>query len=328
MRDRFDRPLTTLRLSVTDRCNLRCHYCMPEENYLWLEKDELLTFEELSQLVDHFLELGLERVRITGGEPLLRKDLPVLVKMLAAKPLQELAMTTNGIRLRREAPALFQAGLSRLTVSLDTLRQERFERLARRKNLDQVLEGIRSVAHTSGLKLDMVVVRGENDDELQEMLAFASSVGAELRFIEYMDVGGATRWHRDRVVPKDEILDRVGPVESAPAPPSAPARRYVLPSGQVFGVVASVSEPFCRSCDRARITADGRLFLCLYATAGHDLRGLLRSGQRVGERIRELWALRADRGAEERAARKNRGVFIPLEELKNHPHLEMHKKGG
>lgn len=333
MQDRFGRPLTSLRISVTDRCNLRCLYCMPEDEYVWLRRDDLLSFEELSQTVDHFLALGLERIRLTGGEPLLRRNLPHLVELLISKPgLREVALTTNGLHLARHASSLFEAGLSRVTVSLDTLSPERFKRLARRQNLEDVLAGIAAVAHTPGLKFDTVVLADENDQELPRLLEFAAQVGAEARFIEYMDVGGATRWSPNRVVTASEMLARLesefGVITPLPVVDSAPARRYRLAGGQTFGIISSVSEPFCATCDRARLTADGQLFLCLYATRGHDLRGWLRGGEDVSAHLTQVWSARTDRGAEQRAALKKRGTFIPIEELRCDPHLEMHTRGG
>ena len=217
--DRLGRPLRNLRLSVTDRCNLRCAYCMPEEEYVWLPREDLLHFEEMSRLVDVFAGCGVDKVRLTGGEPLLRRDLPTLVSLLASKPeLRDLALTTNGILLSEHAEALKAAGLHRVTVSLDTLHRDRFKALTRQNALDAVLAGIRSARETWGtLKLDSVVIRGVNDDEIVELLAFAREHQAELRYIEYMDVGGATHWSMDKVVSRQEILARIadacGPVE-------------------------------------------------------------------------------------------------------------------
>jgi len=207
--DTYGRPLRNLRLSVTDRCNLRCHYCMPEEEYTWLPRHEILHFGEIAALVDLFIALGVDKVRLTGGEPLLRRELPRLVGMLAAKPgLRDLALTTNGILLGDQAQALRDAGLGRVTVSLDTLRPERFVALTRRTTHAQVLEGLGAAARAGfrGLKLDTVVIRGVNDDELVDLLEFARQVPAEIRFIEYMDVGGATRWTEAQVVSRQEML--------------------------------------------------------------------------------------------------------------------------
>ena len=238
IRDTFARPLRNLRLSVTDRCNLRCAYCMPEEEYAWLPRADILTFEEIARLVDVFAGLGVDKVRLTGGEPLLRKDLPRLVKMIAAEPrIRDLAITTNGILLAQEAQALRDAGIQRVTVSLDTLRPDRFRALTRRDAYQQVIEGIEAVSRMGwpGLKLDTVVMRGVNDDEIADLIEFARRMGAEIRFIEYMDVGGATRWSMDQVVSRADILERLGArygrIEAVVEESSAPADRFRLPDG-------------------------------------------------------------------------------------------------
>lgn len=336
--DRLHRPLKALRLSVTDRCNLRCGYCMPESRYDWLPRPELLTFEELATLVDRFVALGTRKVRLTGGEPLLRHDLPALVAALARRPLEELALTTNGLLLDSLASPLFAAGLRRLTVSLDTLQPQRFAALTRRDQHAAVLRGLgaaRSAGFT-GLKLDMVVLRGLNDDELVPMLGFAAELGAELRFIEYMDVGGATRWTSEQVVPRRELLERLtqhfGEVTPLPERGSAPAERFVLPSGQALGVIASTTQPFCGACDRARLSADGQLFTCLYAQTGLDLKKPLRAGvppEAMEELIRLGWRNRGDRGAEVRLALQSaRGPLASAADLQAAPQLEMHRRGG
>ncbi len=200
--DAFDRPLRNLRLSVTDRCNLRCQYCMPEEEYTWLPREDLLTFEEISTLVNVFTALGVEKVRLTGGEPLLRRDVATLVHLLARNPrVQDLALTTNGVLLAEQAQALYEAGLHRITVSLDTLKPERFRALTRRDTHARVLAGIEAVQQVgfTGLKLDTVVMRGTNDDEIVDLIEYGKQVEAEVRFIEYMDVGGATSWMMEKV---------------------------------------------------------------------------------------------------------------------------------
>ena len=339
VRDTFGRPLGTLRLSVTDRCNLRCHYCMPQEEYVWLPREDLLTFEELVRVADLSAELGATRVRLTGGEPLLRRHLPDLVAMLAARPwLTDLALTTNGVLLGDAAVDLRRAGLHRLTVSLDTLRADRFTRLTRIDALPQVLAGIDAARRAGfrGLKLDAVISRGDNDDELADLVEFARDADAEIRFIEYMDVGGATAWRPDAVVSQAEIIERLtsryGPVAPVPDPHSAaPATRYRLPDGLTFGIIASTTQPFCSTCDRLRLTADGVLLLCLYAQHGTDLRRPLRAGaatDTLRQLMRAMWESRADRGAEERLASRNRGAYIPLRMLKKDAHLEMHTRGG
>ncbi|MFO0599469.1 MAG: GTP 3',8-cyclase MoaA [Myxococcaceae bacterium] len=333
-RDTLARPLAALRLSVTDRCNLRCAYCMPEEDYAWLPSPDILSFEELSALVDRFVAVGVKKVRLTGGEPLVRRELPVLVRLLAQKPLSELALTTNGVLLVEQAAALKQAGLQRLTVSLDTLRPERFASLTRRDRLNDVLAGIAAArsAGFEGLKLDTVVMRGVNDDELDELLRFARAHDAELRFIEYMDVGGATRWSMDKVVPVRELLARLGPVEAVGGRGSAPAERFRRADGQIFGVIGSTTQPFCRACDRSRLTADGQWLTCLYARSGVDLKAALRAGASASaleKLIADGWSARTDRGAEERLAlREARGPVWSHAELKAEPHREMHTRGG
>ncbi len=336
--DRCGRPLRNLRLSVTDRCNLRCSYCMPEEEYAWLPRGDILTFEEVTRLIDVFADLGVDKVRLTGGEPLLRRDLSRLVKMIASEPrIRDLAITTNGILLAQEARALRDAGLHRVTVSLDTLRSERFLALTRRDSFHQVLEGIETVRAMDwpGLKLDTVVMRGVNDDELVDLLEFGRKVSAELRFIEYMDVGGATRWSMDKVVSRAEMLERLsehyGRTEPIVEDSSAPADRYRLPDGLVFGIISSTTAPFCSACDRSRLTADGQWLLCLYATTGLDLREPLRDGatkEELASLIRSAWQGRRDRGAEERLLLKDRQPLVQITELKAKPHLEMHTRGG
>jgi cyclic pyranopterin phosphate synthase len=338
LRDTLGRPLRNLRVSVTDRCNLRCGYCMPEEEYVWLPREDLLSFEEIRELVSVFAGLGVDKVRLTGGEPLLRRDLPALVRLLAAVPgIRDLAMTTNGILLSEQAPALREAGLNRVTVSLDTLRPDRFRELTRRDTHARVLEGVAAVpeAGFTGLKLDSVVMRGVNDDELVDLLELGRRVEAEVRFIEYMDVGGATGWSMDKVVSRAEMLDalarRYGPVEPVGEVSSAPAERFRLPDGTVFGIIASTTTPFCRTCDRSRLTADGLWLLCLYAQRGTDLATLLRSGasrEALAAAITGGWTARRDRGAEERKELGTRGPLLQIEGLRQDPHLEMHTRGG
>jgi cyclic pyranopterin phosphate synthase len=311
---------------------------MPEAEYVWLPRADILHFEELDRLVDAFLDLGVDRLRLTGGEPLLRKDLPVLIERLAAKTrIRDLAMTTNGVLLAGIAAELKRAGLHRLTVSLDTLQRDRFVRLTRSDELDRVLAGIdRAAPIFPGLKIDTVVIRGVNDDELAALVEFARARGAEVRFIEYMDVGGATRWSMDQVVSRAEILDRLearfGPIAAVEEESSAPADRFRLSDQTVVGIISSTTAPFCRTCDRSRLTADGMYYLCLYATQGIDLRARLRSGADRAElaaTIADAWRRRTDRGAEARLALRERGdLVIPAASLKRDPHLEMHTRGG
>jgi GTP 3',8-cyclase len=340
-RDAFGRPLRNLRVSVTDRCNLRCQYCMPEADYVWLRREDLLRFEEIRELVSVFTDLGVDKVRLTGGEPLLRRDLPILVKLLAENPaIRDLALTTNGLLLAEQAPALRAAGLGRVTVSLDTLRPERFRTLTRREGHARVLDGIAAIrdAGFPGLKLDTVVMRGTNDDELMDLIEYGRRVGAEVRFIEYMDVGGATHWSMDQVVSRAAMLEALGRhygrIEPVVEESSAPAERFALPDGTVFGIIASTTAPFCQACDRSRLTADGTWYLCLYAQQGLDLRGPLRSGASREELARLItggWTRRRDRGAEERKALEARGVrgtLLQVEGLRQDPRLEMHTRGG
>jgi len=338
VKDVYQRPLRNLRISVTDRCNLRCSYCMPEEDYVWLPREQILNFEEMSTLVDVFMGLGVDKIRLTGGEPLLRRDLPQLVRLLADKPaLRDLALTTNGVLLADQAAALRAAGLHRVTVSLDTLQPERFAALTRRANHGQVLTGIAALAPAgfTGTKLDTVVMRDVNDDELVELIEYGRTVPAEVRFIEYMDVGGATRWSMDKVVSRAEMLESLergyGRIEPVVEESTAPADRYRLADGTIFGIISSTTEPFCASCDRSRLTADGVFYLCLYAQQGVDLRGPLRSGasrDELSALISGAWSRRTDRGAEERLRLRDRSPLVQIGRLRKDPHLEMHTRGG
>ncbi len=338
LHDLHHRPLRNLRLSVTDRCNLRCGYCMPEESYTWLQRADLLSFEESTALVGELVPHGLERVRLTGGEPLLRRDIDQLVRSLCSLPgLREVALTTNALRLPELAADLRRAGLARLTVSLDTLRPDRFLELTRRAELPAALRGLEAAAAAgfTGTKLNVVVMRETNDDELLDMLDFARERDLEVRFIEYMDVGGATRWNMERVVPATEILERIGAARGGVAPEdskrtAAPADRFRTGDGQRFGVIASTTRPFCGSCDRARLTADGQFISCLYARAGTPLAPLLRGhgARAAADRVVELWSGRTDRGAEDRAGLSAREALAGPGELRETPHLEMHTRGG
>lgn len=340
--DTFGRPLKSLRLSVTDRCNLRCAYCMPEEEYVWLPREDVLTLEEMATLTSYFTDLGVDKVRLTGGEPLLRRDLPRLIRLLLQnRRITEIALTTNGILLTDQAEALYQAGLHRVTVSLDTLRPERFRQLTRRDEYARVLEGIESIGRIgfAGLKLDTVVIRGFNDDELVGLIEFGRHYQAEVRFIEYMDVGGANNWARDKVFSREAMLTALskyfGKIEPLPERGSAPAQRFLLPDGTTFGIIPSTTTPFCANCDRSRVTADGMWYRCLYATTGTDLRKPLRAGATPDDLralIRAGWEARRDRGAEERKALElvglREGGLIGIEKLREDPHLEMHARGG
>jgi GTP 3',8-cyclase len=311
---------------------------MPEDDYVWLPREDVLHFEETSALVDVFLSLGVDKVRLTGGEPLLRRDLASLVRMIAGKPgLKDLALTTNGVLLADQIEALKAAGLGRITVSLDTLRADRFLRLTRFDQLAAVHTGISAASRVYGtLKLDTVVIRGVNDDELADLIEYGRSVRGEVRFIEYMDVGGASRWSPERVVSRREMLDalsaRYGRIEAIADDSSAPADRFALPDGTIFGIISSTTEPFCRTCDRSRLTADGMWYLCLYAVRGIDLRAPIRSGARaddIAAIIAAGWRGRDDRGAENRVALGAQRAFVPVQDLlRRDPHLEMHTRGG
>jgi cyclic pyranopterin phosphate synthase len=335
--DLLNRPLRNLRLSVTDRCNLRCQYCMPEAEYVWLPKEDLLHFEEISALADIFISLGVDRMRLTGGEPLLRRNLSSLVAMLSAKPgLTDLALTSNGVLLSEQVDDLKAAGLRRITVSLDSLRRDRFVALARFDELTRVKEGIVAASRAFGqLKIDSVVMKNVNDDELIDLIEYGKTVNGEVRFIEYMDVGGATNWSLASVMSRQEMLDRLaqhyGGVEPIVEHSSAPADRFTLPDGTVFGIISSTTDPFCRNCDRSRLTADGMWYLCLYAARGIDLRAALRGGrspEEIAAIITSGWQQRDDRGAETRLALGERRAFVPIKALKQDPHLEMHTRGG
>jgi cyclic pyranopterin phosphate synthase len=310
---------------------------MPEADYVWLPRQDLLSFEETARAVTLFTGLGVEKVRLTGGEPLLRRDLPDLVRLLSQDSrLSEVALTTNGLLLEAQAKALKEAGLSRITVSLDTLKPERFREISRRDGLSDVLSGITAArsAGFSELKLDSVIVRGVNDDELFDLLDYGKTIEAEVRFIEYMDVGGATRWSQERVFSKREMLAVIeARTEATPIDLEswAPAKRFRLPDGTTFGIIASTTEPFCRTCDRSRLTADGVFYSCLYAQNGLDLRAKLRSGasdQELEALLASSWRAREDRGAEIRLELAERDALVEVERLRKDPHLEMHTRGG
>ena len=336
--DTLGRPLRKLRISLTDRCNLRCAYCMPREQYTWLPREDLLSFDEIERVVRLLASLGVAHVRLTGGEPLLRPSLAELVQRLGAiDGIRSVSLTTNGVLLRESAVALRQAGLAGLTVSLDTLRADRFLALTRRDELASVLAGL-DAAMSAGferMKTNTVVMRGVNDDELLELVEAARAWDVQPRFIEYMDVGGATDWRPELVVPRPELLARLearyGKVRQLENRDGAPADRFALPDGFVVGVISSTSLPFCRSCDRARLTSDGHLLKCLYAPEGLDVRSLLRGSATDAEltaRLAEEWRARQDRGAELRLAEPHRGPLLAAEALLRDPHLEMHNRGG
>lgn len=317
-RDTLGRPLHDLRISVTDRCNFRCVYCMPREffgrDHAFLPRAELLTFEEITRLVEVFTRLGVEKVRLTGGEPLVRRDLPDLVAQLAAIPgVRDLTLTTNGVLLGEHAGALATAGLRRVTVSLDADDDETFMRMNDvGVPVARVLAGI-DAAEAAGLgpiKVNMVVKRGWNEHAVLPMARRFRGTGRVLRFIEYMDVGHSNGWRLDEVVTAAEILEALGaefPLEPmTPTHPGEVAERYRYTDGAgEIGVIASVSRPFCGACSRARVSADGQLFTCLFATAGHDLRALVRadaSDADLEAHLRGIWETRTDRYSEIRSA--------------------------
>ena len=324
--DRRGRALRDLRISVTDRCNFRCPYCMPGDvfgrDYRFLPRDEILRYEEIHRLAAVFVELGVRKLRITGGEPTVRRGLPELVAMLSAlrtpdgEPI-DLAMTTNGSALRHLAGPLADAGLRRVTVSLDSLDDETFRRM---NGVDfpvtKVLDGIDAAVEAgfAPVKVNVVLKRGENDAGILPLARWARDAGHILRFIEYMDVGTTNGWRLDEVVPAAEVVEAIGrewPLEPADAGyrgEVAERWRYVDGRGEI-GVIASVTQPFCGDCTRARLSAEGKLYTCLFSAIGHDLREPLRTGrsdEQLAERISEIWAGREDRYSERRAAATDR----------------------
>jgi cyclic pyranopterin phosphate synthase len=315
LRDQFRRPVHDLRISVTDRCNFRCTYCMPKElfgkDHEFLPRDQLLSFEEISTLVGLFVERGVEKVRITGGEPLLRKDLEKLIGMVKAiDGVEDLTLTTNASLLARKARPLAAAGLDRVTVSLDALDDPTFQRM----NdvgfpVGAVLEGIEAAAEAGlgPIKVNAVVQRGVNEHAVLDLATHFRGTGHIVRFIEYMDVGTTNGWRLDDVVPAEEMvsnIDRAFPLEAIPANyPGEVANRFRYKDGQgEVGVIASVTKPFCGSCTRARLSAEGVLYTCLFASSGTSLRDAIRAGQDVGEIIDHVWSARSDRYSEIRSS--------------------------
>ena len=314
--DTLNRPLRDLRISVTDRCNFRCVYCMPKEmfgsNYPFLPHDQVLTFEEITRLARIFVSFGVQKIRITGGEPLVRKDLPGLIAMLSKIPDIDLTMTTNGSLLARNAQALKDAGLNRVSVSLDSLDDEIFKSM---NDVDfpvaKVLEGMEA-AQKVGLepiKVNMVVKRGINENSIIPMARFFREKGYILRFIEYMDVGHTNGWRMDEMISAKEIIKTIN--DDMPLEPLDPnykgevAERWRYKDGYgEIGVIASVTQPFCRDCNRARLSAEGKLYTCLFAVKGHDLKSMLRSGtsdEEISQKIAHIWGRRSDRYSELRS---------------------------
>ncbi len=335
IRDKLDRPIRDLRVSVTDRCDFRCTYCMPLVKYEWLRREEILSFEEITRIVGQFARLGVEKVRLTGGEPLLRTGVEDLVRQIAGiDGIRDVALTTNASRLARLAAPLRDAGLTRLNVSLDTLDPEKFKRITQRDELDTVLEGIEA-ARAAGLgpiKINTVVERGVNEDDVLSMVDYCREHGHSLRFIEYMDVGNANEWRFDRVVPAREIVAKIRETyeleEIERERPSDTALRYRFAGdGSDLGIIASVSRPFCTNCSRARLTAEGKLVTCLFSNHGVDLKAPLREGatdDEMHERIAGIWQARTDRFSEERLAAIRSNRYDPSERRK----IEMITLGG
>jgi cyclic pyranopterin phosphate synthase len=333
--DTLQRPMRDLRISVTDRCNFRCTYCMPFDEYQWIERGEVLSFEEIDLVVRLLLDFGVEKVRLTGGEPLVRKDLHRLIERLSAiEGLPDISLTTNGALLAAQAEALYAAGLRRINISIDTLRPDRFLALTKRGNLSDVLAGIAAARKVgmSPIKLNAVVIRGTNDDEVLDLVEFARQNAIEMRFIEYMDVGNANSWSLAKTVTKKEILDAVHaryPVrEVGRDHGSAPAVDYEFVDGAgEIGIIGSVTEPFCSSCTRLRLTADGKLVTCLFAESGFDLKALLRSGASADDirsQVAAIWSVRSDRFSDLRWMQLRSGAY----EARHHKKIEMITLGG
>jgi len=325
--DTLNRPLRDLRISVTDRCNFRCVYCMPKEvfgsDYRFLHRDQILTFEEITRLARLFVRDGVRKIRLTGGEPLVRRDLPLLISMLAAIPDLDLTLTTNGSLLAKQAGALKDAGLKRVTVSLDSLDDEVFKAMNDVEfPVERVLEGMDAAARVGlgPIKVNMVVKRGLNESSILPMARFFREKGYILRFIEYMDVGHSNGWRMDDVVPAAEIIKLINaemPLE--PLDPNyrgevAGRWRYRDGSGEI-GLVASVTQAFCRDCNRARLSAEGKLYTCLFAIRGHDFRDLVRGGasdEEISQAIARVWSKRSDRYSE---IRSENTVSLPKVEM-------------
>jgi GTP 3',8-cyclase len=335
LKDALGRPLKDLRISVTDRCNFRCSYCMPLEKYEWIERKEILTFEEVTRLARLFIKLGVEEIRITGGEPILRHGLECLIAELAKlKGLKDLCLTTNASFLSEKALAFAQAGLKRVNVSLDTINPEKFHKMTKRNDLVDVFSGIFAATRygIQPIKLNSVIQRGVNDDDILDLVDFSRQKGFWLRFIEFMDVGNSNNWGSAGMVSKKEILEiihkRYPLVEIGRHDASAPAVNYSFLDGiGNIGVIASVTEPFCSGCTRGRLTADGKLVTCLFSDQAYDLKKLMREG--VNDRalidgIRSVWTLRKDRYSEERFEAMKSGNYKPQLRKK----MEMISLGG
>ena len=333
--DSMNRSMRDLRISVTDRCNFRCTYCMPFDEYTWIERNEVLSFEEIERLARIFLRLGVQKIRLTGGEPLVRRDLPRLIERLSRlDPRPDISLTTNGALLRAQALELFEAGLRRINISIDTLNAERFKQITQRGDLQQVLEGVQAARQVGmgPIKINAVIIRGFNDDEVIDLVQFARTGGFEMRFIEYMDVGNANAWSLEKTVTKKEILDRIHakfPVrEVGRDHGSAPAVDYAFEDGAgEIGIIGSVTEPFCSSCTRVRLTADGKLVTCLFAESGFDLKTVLRGGasdEDLTNHISKVWLGRSDRYSDLRWEQLQSDKYQP----RSHKKIEMITLGG
>lgn len=335
LKDVLGRAVKDLRISVTDRCNFRCSYCMPLDKYEWIDRREILTFEEITRLARLFVQLGVEEIRLTGGEPLLRHGLESLVGQIASlEGLKDLSLTTNASLLSEKAYALAQAGLKRINISLDTINPDKFQTMTRRNDLDNVLEGL-FAAKRLGLhpiKINSVIERGVNDEDILDLVEFSRQNGFWIRFIEYMDVGNSNNWVSERMVSKKEILDGINakyPLrEIGRNDESAPAINYqFLDEIGNVGVIASVTEPFCAGCTRARLTADGKLVMCLFSNQSRDLKKLMRESandEDILAAIRSAWGGRSDRYSEERLEAMNSGEYRPNSRRK----IEMISLGG
>lgn len=333
--DKHNRPIKDLRISVTDRCNFRCTYCMPLDEYEWIDKREILTFEELARLAALFVQLGVEKIRLTGGEPLVRQNLDHLVaKLSTIDGLKDLCLTTNGALLANQIDALRRAGLKRVNISIDSLVPDRFRKMTKRGDLSKVLEGIfaAKAAGLAPIKLNAVVERGVNDDDIVPLVEFSREHGFAMRFIEYMDVGNANNWTSEKLVSKKEIIERISeryPLrEVGRDQGSAPSVDYEFADGKGdIGVIASVTEPFCSSCTRIRLTADGKIVTCLFSQLGHDIKALLRGGasdDEVKGFLASIWQKRTDRYSVERLQALNSANYDP----KSHKKIEMISLGG
>ncbi|MGV2940780.1 GTP 3',8-cyclase MoaA [Mesobacillus sp. LC4] len=333
IKDQLNRPLRDLRISVIDRCNFRCQYCMPAEifgpDFVFLPKSELLSYEEIERVAKLFIELGVEKIRLTGGEPLMRKDLPILVRMLNdIEGLKDIALTTNGVMLPKHAEELYAAGLKRVNISLDSLKDELFGEInGRNVGVGPVLKGIEAAKKAGlGVKINMVVKKGLNDTEILPMADFCKKSGLELRYIEYMDVGSTNGWKMDDVITKKQIHDLISQhYELEPVDPEyfgEVAKKYRYKGTDInVGFISSVSESFCSSCTRSRLSANGQIFTCLFNGNGHDIRDFMRAGATDDElrtRITDVWNHRTDRYSDERTA----------ETVANRKKIEMSYIGG